>query len=179
MQRSNQIHAACCCTIAWSALPLVKIESVSVLVKPQRANGRQGEHSQTDCPPVCYVNGWIQSWSMVDSGMQEPVSDEVGLVEALAVAKNGAMLPTSEGDAKMLAFFLREGECTAEISESKFSVWYSWLPRPLPSTYIKSLAPGLVRRLMQLGNVKCITDEETFRCVAQQCSQPCPQKATC
>ena len=100
---------------------------------------------------------------MVNSGMQEPVSDEVGLAEALAVARGGAMPSINEGDAKMLAFFLREGECTAEISELKFSVWYSWLPRPLPSTYFMSLAPGLVRRLMELGNVQCITDEATFK----------------
>lgn len=73
-------------------------------------------------------------------------------------------MPTvNESDAKMLAFFLREGECTAEISESSFSVWYSWLPRWKPSTYFVHLAPGLVCRLMQLGGVQRITDEVTFQ----------------
>ena len=95
--------------------------------------------------------------------MQESVSDDVGLAEALAVARGRAVHSTGESDAKLLAFFLREGECTAEITESKISVWYSWLPRPLPSTYFTSLAPGVVGRLMGLGDVQCIADEASFQ----------------
>jgi hypothetical protein len=68
-----------------------------------------------------------------------------------------------EGDAKLLGFFLRDGECTAEISESTVSVWYSWLPRSKPSTYFISLAPGLVCQLMRLGEVQRIADEATFQ----------------
>ena len=95
--------------------------------------------------------------------MKEPPPDKIGLLEALAVARDGAMASTCESDAKLLGFFLREGECTAEISDSKISVWYSWLQRPNPSTYYLSLAPGLVRRLMDLGEVQCIADELDFQ----------------
>lgn len=100
---------------------------------------------------------------MVQSGMKKRISDEIGLREALVVAKSGSTTFTSEGDAKLLGFFLRKGECTAEISESRISVWYSWLQRPFPSTYFKSLAPGLVRRLLDLGEVQSIVDEAIFQ----------------
>ncbi|TWT32246.1 hypothetical protein KOR34_40080 [Posidoniimonas corsicana] len=73
-------------------------------------------------------------------------------------------MPTlNEGDAKMLALILQDGECTAEISDSAFSVQYSWLRKLRPSTYFKSLAPGVVGRLMQLGGVDGIDGEATFR----------------
>jgi len=88
---------------------------------------------------------------------------EVGLAEARAVAEGGRMPGIGKGDAKLLGFFLRDGECTAEISESTISVWYSWLPRPKPSTYFISLAPGLVCQLMRLGEVQRIADEATFQ----------------
>jgi hypothetical protein len=94
--------------------------------------------------------------------MPEPAK-EIGLTEAIAVTE-GKLLPSfGEEDAKLLAFFLRDGECTSEISESKLSVWYSWLPRPKPSSYFTFLAPGLVSQLMQLGGVRSITDEATFQ----------------
>jgi hypothetical protein len=90
----------------------------------------------------------------------------VGLADALAVAKGGPMRPRGQAeilDAKLLSFFLRDGECTAEISESIISVWYSWLPRPKPSTYFINLAPGLVNQLMRLGEVQRIADEASFQ----------------
>ena len=95
--------------------------------------------------------------------MQETNPEQVGLVEALAIAGGGAMPPFSEAYFKLLGFFLREGECTAEISESKIDVWYSWLPRPKPSTYVVSLAPGLVGRLMELGGIQRIEGEAIFQ----------------
>ena len=87
---------------------------------------------------------------------------EVGLAEARAVAEGGPMPGISEGDAKLLGFFLRHGECTAEISESTISVWY-FGPRLISSRYLVSLAPGLVCQLMQLGEVQRIADEATFQ----------------
>lgn len=94
--------------------------------------------------------------------MNEKTSNQVGLVEAFAVAQGGVTPATSDGDAKLLAFFLREGECSAVISESTISVWYSWRPRSLPSRYFVRLAPGLIGRLMQLGGVQNIAREAAF-----------------
>ncbi len=88
---------------------------------------------------------------------------EVGLAEALVAAEGGPMPRIGEEDDKLLGFFLRDGECTAEISESTISVWFSWLPRPKPSTYFISLAPVLVCQLMRLGEVQRITGESTFQ----------------
>jgi len=95
--------------------------------------------------------------------MAEQASEKVGLAEVLDVAENGAIPVTGEGDAKMLGFLLRDGECTADISESTFSVWYSWLPRGFPSRYDICLAPGIIRRLMELGGVRRIASEATFQ----------------
>ena len=95
--------------------------------------------------------------------MQERESDELGLQQAFAVASGGVIPPASEADDKMLAFFLRKGECTAELTESKFSVRYSWLTRVFPSTYFQYLAPPLIGRLMELGGVERIADEATFQ----------------
>ena len=102
---------------------------------------------------------------MVNFGMQEqePISDQSGLAAALKVAKGEAMAATLEPDAKMLGFFLREGECTAEISDLKFSVYYSWRPDKPPSNYYPSLASRVIRRLMELGDVQCIDDEAIFQ----------------
>ena len=96
--------------------------------------------------------------------MDEQESNEIGLVEALAVAKGEATAPTDDGDTKLLGFLFRQGECNAEISESVISVRYSWLPYPpRPSTYFCSLAPGLVRQLMELGDLQQIDDEVTYK----------------
>lgn len=94
--------------------------------------------------------------------MPKSLPEEVGLAEALAIAEGGPMPSVGEADAKLLGIFLRDGECTAEISESTISVWFSWLPRPKPSTYFISLAPGLVCQLMRLGEVQRIAGESTF-----------------
>lgn|GEM_PF-6917149 len=95
--------------------------------------------------------------------MSDFTPTEFGLSEAIAVTE-GRLLPgLGEGEAKLLAFFLRHGECTAEISESTISVRYSWLPKPKPSNYYISLAPGLVCQLMRLGEVRRVTDEATFQ----------------
>jgi hypothetical protein len=94
--------------------------------------------------------------------MEENNKDQIGLAEALAVARGSKTPVTGDGDAKLLAFFLREGECNAEISDSIISVRYSWLRRLKPSHYFIQLAPGLLGRLMQLGRVQSITTEATF-----------------
>lgn len=95
--------------------------------------------------------------------MPKKITQDTGLLEALTVADGGEKPCLHEADSKLLGFFLRQGECTAEISESRISVWYSWLPRWKPSTYLISLAPGLVCRLMQLGGVQRIANEATFQ----------------
>lgn len=95
--------------------------------------------------------------------MSKNIPQEAGLLEALTVADGGEKPCVYEGDVKLLSFFLRQGECTAEISKSQISVWYSWLPRWKPSTYFINLAPGLVCRLMQLGGVQRIADEAVFQ----------------
>lgn len=95
--------------------------------------------------------------------MTEPAYQEVTLAEVLDVACNEAVPFTGEGDAKLLGFMLREGECTVDISKPTIRVWYSWLPRANPSRYDFRLAPGIVRRLMGLGGVKKVVDEATFQ----------------
>lgn len=100
---------------------------------------------------------------MVKFRMQKPVPKKIGLAEALAVAKGELEPCTNEGGAKLLAFILRDGECTVELSDLKIAVWYSWLPRPFPSTYCKSRAPGLVGSLMELGGVQRIVGDATFQ----------------
>ena len=97
------------------------------------------------------------------SCLKKLMLEPVGLAETLKVANGGSIQHLDEGEFKLLGFFLRDGECTAEISDSIISVWYSWLRRPLPSRYFLSLAPGLVGELMRLGNVERIADEATFQ----------------
>lgn len=87
----------------------------------------------------------------------------IGLAEAIAVAEGGPLPSFGEGEAKLLNIFLYDGECTAEITEQTISVRFSWLKKLKPSTYFISLAPGLVSRLMQLGDVRRIADEATFQ----------------
>lgn len=94
--------------------------------------------------------------------MQGAESQRTGLVEALAVAK-GSMTPDlTEEDAKLFLFFLRDGECTAVITESTIAVRYSWLFRSRPSNYYVRLAPAIICRLMQLGGVTQVVDEAIF-----------------
>jgi hypothetical protein len=94
--------------------------------------------------------------------MQDINKDQIGLAEAQAVARGSETPVSGGGDAKLLALFLREGECSAVISESHISVWYSWRPRSLPSRYFVRLAPGVIGRLMQLGGVQNIARETSF-----------------
>jgi hypothetical protein len=94
--------------------------------------------------------------------MHNPIPEELGLTNALAVARGEPVPPTGEADTKLHSFILRDGECDVEISTSVISIWYSWLPKSLPSRYFVSLAPGLVGKLMQLGGVRRIFDEATF-----------------
>ena len=95
--------------------------------------------------------------------MQNYVPEQEGLTEARAVARGETTTSIDVSHSKLLSFFLRQGECTAEVSESRVSVWFSWLPRWKPSTYFVTLAPGLVLRLMQLGRAKSITDDAVFQ----------------
>jgi hypothetical protein len=98
----------------------------------------------------------------VKKNIEENTKGEIGLVEALAVARGDTIPAFGAGDAKLLAFLLREGECDVEITKTTIYVWYSWLQRFKPSRYFIQLAPGLVGRLMQLGGMESITTDAAF-----------------
>ena len=95
--------------------------------------------------------------------MQSLKTNKAGLAEVLAVAKGLVTPPKSEAEAKLLNFLLREGECTAAITNTMITVWYSWLDNWRPATYPLSLAPAVVGGLMQLGSVERLDDEATFQ----------------
>lgn len=89
-------------------------------------------------------------------------ADRNGLADALNVARSGIRSTVSESDEKLIGFFIRDGVCDARIGIPIIEVWYSWLPRPKPSTYFGSLAPGLITQLMDLGNVDTMTNSVEF-----------------
>ena len=89
--------------------------------------------------------------------------DYEGLTDALNVARTGSRSKVTDGDEKLLGFFLRHGECDAWITEKPaIDVVFSWLNKRKPSTYFSSLAPGLVSQLMDLGGVESISDSIEF-----------------
>jgi hypothetical protein len=82
-----------------------------------------------------------------------------GLTDALKVARTGNRSTVTDGDEKLLRFFLRHGECDAWITEKPaIEVIFSWMSKRKPSTYFASLAPGLVSQLMDLGGIESISD---------------------
>ena len=89
-------------------------------------------------------------------------ADKQGLAQALTVARSGVRARISEGDEKLLNFFLRHGECDARIAVPIIEVRFSWLQKRKPSTYFGSLAPGLVSQLMELGGIQTVKDEIEF-----------------
>jgi len=89
-------------------------------------------------------------------------ADRQGLAQALEVARSGVRSPVSEGDEKLLGFFLRHGICDAHIGTPVIEVRFSWLQKRKPSTYFGSLAPGLITQLMDLGGVKAVADSVEF-----------------
>ena len=89
-------------------------------------------------------------------------ADKQGLAQALTVARSGVRSRISEGDEKLLGFFLRHGECDARIAVPVIEVRFSWLQKRKPSTYFGSLAPGLVSQLMELGGIQTVKDEIVF-----------------
>jgi hypothetical protein len=89
-------------------------------------------------------------------------ADKQGLAQALIVARSGVRSRISEGDEKLLGFFLRHGECDARIAVPIIEVRFSWLQKRRPSTYFGSLAPGLVSQLMELGGIQTVKDEIEF-----------------
>ncbi len=89
-------------------------------------------------------------------------ADRQGLAQALNVARSGVRSPVSEGDEKLLGFFLRHGICDAKIGVPVIEVRFSWLQKRKPSTYFGSLAPGLITQLMDLGGVNAVADSVEF-----------------
>jgi hypothetical protein len=89
-------------------------------------------------------------------------ADRQGLAQALNVARSGVRSPVSDGDEKLLGFFLRDGMCDAQIGVPVIEVRFSWLPKRKPSTYFGSLAPGLITQLMDLGGVNAVADSVEF-----------------
>lgn len=89
-------------------------------------------------------------------------SSETGLAEALEVAQNGGSFTVLDGENKLLAFLLRKGESDVRITKQTIAVRYSWL-RKKPSTYFIHLAPGIVGRLMELGNIQKVSDQSLFK----------------
>lgn len=83
-------------------------------------------------------------------------ADKQGLAQALVVARSGVRSQVSEGDEKLLGFFLRHGECDARISVSLIEVRFSWLHKRKPSIYFGALAPGLVTQLLELGGIPAV-----------------------
>lgn len=96
------------------------------------------------------------------SSMQGTDPNCAELAEALAVAKGSLSTNLTDGDAKLLYFFLHDGECSSAITESAFAVRYSWRMQSLPVRYDLRLAPAVICRLMQLGGLTQIVDEATF-----------------
>jgi hypothetical protein len=94
--------------------------------------------------------------------MEENTKETVGLAEAFAVARGKKTPAFGTHDAKLLAFLLREGECDVEITETTIYVWFSWLSRFKPSRYFIQLAPGVVGKLMQLGEIESIATDAAF-----------------
>ena len=85
--------------------------------------------------------------------------DHQGLTDALKVTRTGIRSEVTDGDEKLLGFFLCQGECDAWITEKPaIDVVFSWLKKRKPSTYFSRLAPGLVSQLMDLGGIASISD---------------------
>ncbi len=89
-------------------------------------------------------------------------ADRQGLARALEVARSGIRSPVSEGDEKLLGFFLQDGLCDAKIGVPNIEVRFSWLQKRIPSTYYGSLAPGLITQLMDLGGLNAVADSVEF-----------------
>ena len=89
-------------------------------------------------------------------------ADQQAFALALNVARSGVRSPVSDGDEKLLGFFLRDGICDARIGASVIEVRFSWLQKRKPSTYFGSLAPGLISQLMDLGGVTNVDDSIEF-----------------
>lgn len=91
-----------------------------------------------------------------------PPTEENWLEHALDVVKYGENYTTGEPHDKMLYFLLHDGECDAEITNSEFTVRYSWRLISKPSSYFPRLAPGTLRLLMDLGGIEAISKEAKF-----------------
>jgi hypothetical protein len=94
-------------------------------------------------------------------------ADRQGLSQALTVARTGVRSPVSDGEEKLLLFFLRHGECDARVAGPVIEVRFSWLENSWmraqkPSTYFGSLAPGLISQLMDLGGIQSVKNEVEF-----------------
>jgi hypothetical protein len=89
-------------------------------------------------------------------------ADREGLARALNVARSGVRSPVSDGDEKLLGFFLRDGMCDAKIGVPVIEVRFSWLQKRNPSIYFGSLAPGLITQLMDLGGLNAVADSVEF-----------------
>jgi hypothetical protein len=61
--------------------------------------------------------------------IQYSEADRQGLARALTVARTGARSQVSDGDEKLLGFFLRHGECDARIGSPIIEVRFSWLQK--------------------------------------------------
>jgi hypothetical protein len=88
--------------------------------------------------------------------------DQNGLARALAVSRSGIRTPVSEGDEKILGFFIQDGECDARIADRNIEARFSWHQSRKPSTYFGRYAPGLISQLMDLGGVSSVIDETEF-----------------
>jgi hypothetical protein len=91
-----------------------------------------------------------------------PAQSHSGIARAVEVARSGNRSEVTEADAKLLGFFLRQGDCDARIAEPRIEVRFSWLDRITPSTYFAELAPGLISQLMDLGGVDSIEEMAEF-----------------
>ena len=96
------------------------------------------------------------------SPMEYGEADHQGLAQALKVARSGTRSVVSEGDKKLLAFFLRDGSCDGHIGVPIIEVRFSWLKKRQPSSYFGSLAPGLMTQLMDLGQIDNIDETVEF-----------------
>lgn len=94
--------------------------------------------------------------------IQYSEADRQGLAQALEVARSGVRASVSDGDEKLLGFFLRDGICDAQIGVPVIEVRFSWLQKRKPSIYFGSLAPGLITQLLDLGGVTAVDNSIQF-----------------
>ena len=92
---------------------------------------------------------------------REDCSD-VDFIKALQVVQQSALYTFGDGENKVLSLLLRKGESDVKITKHNIAIRYSWL-RWKPSTYFIDLAPGVVGKLMELGGVKKVAQESSFK----------------